>query len=472
MKKCLFSFLAIFLLLSSVSHAQWTAQPSNISAGLFIQFLDAVDTNVVWGLAADPASQLTPVQEFTKTVDGGALWIANPINNATGLSPSGIYGLNADTAWVAMFDGSAGGGKILKTIDGGTNWTWQPTAVFAPPAGFPNFVHFFDADNGICQGDPNGGYMEIYTTTDGGANWVRTPQANIAPHLPGEFGITSVYTTFGDSTMWFGTNLGRIYKTIDRGLNWTVASTPYSGLYIGDIAFRDANNGIASNGSAGASPDLIRTTDGGATWTLAAANTANIPNKVFSYVPGTDSTYFLSSPQLGGGTAFSLDDGNTWVPVDNLIHSDIEFVNPTTGWTGSNELNAPMFKWSGPIVQSCITLDGPLEFASADSVCALDSVIYSIHIDRTGDPQSRMGFNAIFYDENFVQIGNQSVPDLVSAGFPNTFVPDIGQTDIGTFYFTIFFNIAPTNEIVHFGIQVFPTQCSDDTSNIVFKPGW
>src|SRR4030095_11322486 len=267
--------IALFASFQGTVKAQWVMQPSNITAGFYVQFLDAVDTNVVWGLVADPASQLTPVQEVTKTIDGGNLWISNPITNATGLSPSSIYGLNADTAWVAMFNGVAGGGKILRTIDGGVNWTWQQTALFSAPAGFPNFVYFFNATDGICMGDPNQGYMEIYNTTDGGDNWIRTPQANIAAQLTGEFGITSVYTTYGDSTLWYGTNLGRIYKTIDRGLNWTAASTPYTGAYIGDIAFRDANNGIASNGSPGlAVPDVIRTTDGGATWTTVATNTA------------------------------------------------------------------------------------------------------------------------------------------------------------------------------------------------------
>ncbi|MBL0341641.1 MAG: T9SS type A sorting domain-containing protein [Bacteroidetes bacterium] len=429
--------------------------------------MDAVDTNVVWGIAADPANQLTPVQEFTKTVDGGNLWIAGPINNAAGLSPSGIFGLNADTAWTVMFNGASGGGSLLKTIDGGINWTAQPTAAFAAPAGFPNIVHFFDADNGITMGDPNGGYFEIYTTVDGGTNWIRTPQANIATQLTGEFGITSVYTSWGDSTLWFGTNLGRIYKTTDRGLNWTAAATPYTGFYIGDIAFRDANNGIASNGSPGALADAIRTTDGGATWTLIAANTAGILTKNLSFVPGTDSTYFLSSPQLGGGTAFSLTDANSWVLVDNLIHSDIDFVAATTGWTGSNELNAPMFKWVGPITVSCASLLGPLTFATPDSICTGESVDYSIHVDFTNDPQTRLGFNAVFYDEFFTQIGAQSVPDLVAGGFPNTFVPDPGQTTIGTLNFTIFFTVAAANEVVHFGIQVFPTQCTDDTSNFV-----
>ncbi len=81
----------------------------------------------------------------------------------------------------------------------------------------------------------------------------------------------------------------------------------------------------------------------------------------------------------------------------------------------------------------------------------------------------RIGFNAVFYDENFVQIGAQSVQNLVGAMFPNQFIPDPGTPDIGEFQFTIFFTLAAANEIVHFDIQVFPTQCSDDTSNFILN---
>lgn len=218
---------------------QWTPQVSNIDPNNYVQFIDAVDTNIVWGLTSARAGQTIPVQEFTRTVNGGSTWVAGTINNAVNHGPSSIMALNADTAWVAMFNVS-GGGTILRTDDGGANWTPQTTATFAAPGGFPNIVHFFDANDGICMGDPNGGYFEIYTTNNGGTNWVRVPQANIPANQAGEFGITDVFTSFGDSTLYFGTNQGRIYKSLDRGQSWTVASTPYTG-FLGAITFKDVN---------------------------------------------------------------------------------------------------------------------------------------------------------------------------------------------------------------------------------------
>ncbi len=349
MKKIVLAILLTFNI--SVLCAQWVPQTSNITPGYFVQFIDAVNSNVCWGLVADPLSQSTAVQEFTRTIDGGTNWSGGGISNAAGLAPSSICAIGEDTAWVAMFNPSGGAGAILKTEDGGFTWTPQPTAAFTASGNFPNMVYFWDAQTGVCMGDPTGGYFEIYITSDGGTNWTRVPSLSIAPILAGEFGITDVFCANG-STLWFGTNLGRIYKSTDFGQNWSAASTPFTGDYIGSIAFRDADNGIASEGSVGGPADFIRTTDGGATWTLAGANTGSFTTVLSScYVPGTDSTYFLSNPAAGSvnGTAYSPNDGNTWVVADALIHTDVDFVDDSTGWTGSNELDAPMFKWSTPI---------------------------------------------------------------------------------------------------------------------------
>jgi hypothetical protein len=341
---------ALLFLTGSALRAQWVSQPSNITPGLMTAFVDAVDTNVCWTLVSDPSSQTNPVQEFTRTIDG-TNWVDGFITNADGLCPSGISAINADTAWVAMFDPNGVQGKILRTDDGGANWTWQSTALFSAPGNFPDIVHFWNANNGVSMGDPTNGNFEIYTTTDGGNTWTAVPSGQIATPLPGEFGIVSVYAAQGTSNIWFGTNLGRIYYSTDNGNNWSVSQTPF-GDYIGAIAFRDAMNGLAVSGGATGSADVARTTDGGVNWTLVGTNTAGMTLKQsIVYVPGTDSTYFISTSFAGSvdGTTFSPNDGNNWVPVDNLIHTNIDFVNDSVGWTGSNELDAPMFKWSTPI---------------------------------------------------------------------------------------------------------------------------
>jgi hypothetical protein len=351
MKKILLS-IAILLACFTNVRAQWTPQVSNITPGYYVPFIDVVTDSIAWGIVADPFSQTNPVAEYTKTVDGGNLWIGGSITNAAGLAPACIFGLNADTAWAAMWNVAGGAGAILRTDDGGGTWNQQTTALFNAAGNFPNWVYFWDANNGVCMGDPTGGYMEIYTTTDGGTNWVRTPQPNIAAQLGGEFGITDVFTHQGDSTIYFGTNLGRMYKTTDRGLNWTVAPTSFFD-YIGAVAFRDANNGLCVSGGQTGSTDVSYTTDGGATWNFKGTNTGMNLILGLCYVPGSDSSYFISTPAAGSisiGTSYTPNNGTNWIPIDNLVHTDIEFINDSVGWTGSNELDAPMMKWNTPIV--------------------------------------------------------------------------------------------------------------------------
>jgi hypothetical protein len=413
MKRVLF-LLTIFFAVTSIS-AQWVSQTSNITSGYNVQFIDAVDTNVCWGIVSDPVTQGNPVQEFTRTIDGGNNWVGGFINNAGGLAPSSICAINADTAWVAMYDPTGVQGKILRTNDGGLDWTWQSTALFSAAGNFPNFVYFWNANDGVCMGDPTGGNFEIYTTTDGGNLWNAVPSIQIPTPSAGEFGITDVFRAQGDSNIWFGTNFGRIYHSSDKGNNWTVAQTPFTD-YIGAIAFRDPMNGLAVSGGPSGSVDVARTTDGGANWSLIGTNTAGMTLKQgLVYVPGTPNTYFISTPYAGSvdGTTFSPNDGNNWVPVDNLIHTDIDFVNDSIGWTGSNELDAPMFKWSTPI-------EVALDDAASQSV-DLGSSVGMI----TMNPQATFvnnGLNSNTFDVtmNISPGGYSSTQTITNLAFTNT----------------------------------------------------
>jgi len=339
------------LITNYVALAQWTPQATTITSGYVVNYIDAVSPDVCWGIVADPASQTAPVQEYTRTIDGGATWAGGTITNAAGLVAADISAINADTAWAIMFDPAGTQGKVLRTNNGGSTWAHQSTALFNAAGNFPDWIHFWDANNGVCLGDPTAGYFEIYTTMDGGAMWERVPSGNIPTPLPaGEWGIVDVSSTFGDSTVWFGTNLGRVFKSTDRGHNWTAAQTPITD-YIGTIAFRDANNGIAKNGGPSLSTDLMITNDGGATWNALGTNTANLPLSTSAcYVPGTDSTYFMGGTAAGVGSAYSPDGGINWILADALYHNDIEFVNDSIGWTGSGTIGGLVYKWLSPIV--------------------------------------------------------------------------------------------------------------------------
>jgi hypothetical protein len=93
----------------------------------------------------------------------------------------------------------------------------------------------------------------VYSTSNGGINWI-----------PGQYFPDLKDAYFIDqNTGWVVDNwdadFGRIHKTTDGGLNWTIQSTgtPHNRLY--SIFFTDANTGWA----VGEHGIILRTTNGG-----------------------------------------------------------------------------------------------------------------------------------------------------------------------------------------------------------------
>lgn len=370
----------IFILLLMCVHTfaqTWLTQATGFTApSRGITNVSIVNPNVVWASAYDGSGANAIVHDFTRTLNGGTTWTPGVYNapGISGFSTAQLFALNQDTAWVIMYNGTAGGGKVIRTNDGGANWFVQPTAAFTAPAGFGNVIHFFNANEGFCMGDPNGGYYEIYTTTNGGTNWTRVPSANIPPPLTvNEYGLTNSYAVVGNK-IWFGTTQGRIYKSNNKGLNWTVHNTPFaSNVYIHALAFKDSLNGLALGVIGTTNAGIIKTTDGGLTWTmLTTGPTGGLDAKsTIAYVPGTRGTYVIGSIyNTMPGSAYTCDDGNTWTYIDNVQHAHTSFINSNTGFSGSFNVDAftgGMFKWDGAVAPTIINND--------TTICAGNSVI-------------------------------------------------------------------------------------------------
>jgi len=122
------------VLLPSSAAAQWIEQNAGFSQpGLEVFSLDAVDANVVWALAGDWQGGYFPNQEFTRTTDGGAIWVPVVVPGAADFTGNCITAVDASTAWAAMGDPSLVlGTAIFKTTDGGGTWVRQSTAFPQP----------------------------------------------------------------------------------------------------------------------------------------------------------------------------------------------------------------------------------------------------------------------------------------------------------------------------------------------------
>ncbi len=336
MKKAL---LILFFALSFSSQAQFwqnvSTSFSTVSSGVS-EISYAIDPNTIWVSAYDGVTVANNVQKWAKTSDNGATWTSGTINvgNAN-LGIGDMSAIDASNCYVLINPTATSGtalGGVWKTSDGGVSWVKQSTASYNAATSFPNIVHFFNENDGVTMGDPAGGYFEIYTTSNGGTNWTRVASSNIPlPLNTDEFGYTGKREVRGN-TIWFGTSVGRVYRSTDKGLTWTVGDvTPvpdFGGAITsgtsGDVMFRDDNNGLLMDNNYG----LWDTTDGGTTWN-SVAYSGDYRTSQMAYVPGTPNTYVVTGNDITNdlrGTSFTEDGGLNWININ-----DLEPTPPNTG---------------------------------------------------------------------------------------------------------------------------------------------
>ena len=293
----------------------------------------AVSEDVVWLSGTGGA--------VVRTTDGGATWTASVVPGADSLQLRDVHALDAQTAW-ALSIGTGDDSRIYKTTDGGATWR----QVFANPEaeGFFDCLSMWDARRGLAFSDSVEGTFLIVTTADGGETWTRVPASALPPASEGEGGFAASGTcvaVHGTETAWIGTGNAapaRVLRTTDGGRTWTAAATPLAAgeaAGVASVAFRDAQHGVALGGDIGA-PDVVSeavafTSDGGRTWT--AGGTLPFAGAAYggAYVPGTNALLAVGP----GGAALSRDDGRTWTLLDERTFWGVAAA-PEAAWlTGS-----------------------------------------------------------------------------------------------------------------------------------------
>jgi photosystem II stability/assembly factor-like uncharacterized protein len=185
---------------------------------------------------------------------------------------------------------------------------------------FLDAMAFWDADRGIAFSDSVDGRFVILTTIDGGRSWERVPADRLPPALPGEGAFAASGTNvamFGHDQVWIGTTASRVLRSSDGGRTWTVATTPLAtgqatGIF--SIAFRDARHGVVVGGDyrkeSEAVDNAAMTADGGATWTPVRDRGLSGFRSVVAWLPGTTGALIALGP---AGADWSSDEGRTWM---------------------------------------------------------------------------------------------------------------------------------------------------------------
>jgi photosystem II stability/assembly factor-like uncharacterized protein len=365
------------------TNAQWVAvNQANIelAPNTLVVDLHAASPTTMWGVVEENTAVGRPTN-FVRTANpAGTEFVSLGVTggNST-LDVGNIHGFDNQTALASLYPPMGTGGEILRTTNGGTTWSVvSPRSAFT--GGFLNFVTMFNANEGVAFGDPNGGNFEVLRTTNGGLSWARIPNANlgITPLSPDEYGLVRSFFVLGN-TIWAGNShasgttplQGRIFKSTNQGQTWTAVNVPLPGG-VANIAFTDPLNGIANSGT-----DLIKTTDGGTTWTTVTPN-SSATGRFYWFdidaVPGTRNfisvggslaamnaeTDFGSSWSSDGVTWRNIDRGVTGQPLSSYLYFTVDAVSNVNAYVGG--LSNPMtgaggiFRWGGATLTPTRTL--------------------------------------------------------------------------------------------------------------------
>jgi photosystem II stability/assembly factor-like uncharacterized protein len=352
MKKLLLSILS-FTTVFNIANAQWVKQDTAFTVGLLppsklnANDLFAVDANVVWSMSEKPGTAAIPQfhsKQFSKTVDGGATWTHGSIAAITDttFNASNICAVDANTAFACFYGDNAAGtfGGVYRTSDGGATWALCSIAWAGASSSFPNLVHFFDANNGMVMGDPNGATtafdFEIFTTSDAGITWTAVPAANKPNILAGEYGIVDVYDAVGD-TIYFGTNKGRIFKSVDKGINWVAFQAQGGTIFMNRVVCKSGTEVVCSGAIGTGAPVYRKTINGGTNWTTVIPSGTFFTNG-YTYVPSNASlpgfwmSYGATSSAFTNYGHSVSSDFTAFTKADSVFHYQLDVVDANTAY--------------------------------------------------------------------------------------------------------------------------------------------
>lgn len=235
--------------------------------------------------------------ELLYTHDGGRQWYQGRQDQATAMITSIVPSPNFERDGVALA-GTAGAG-ILRTVDGGRSWVlcnfglqdFAVTALAVAPVWEQREIAFAATEHGLYR-SPNGG--RAWKRTDAGLEGLAVQALAVSPNSASHI------------TVFAGAETGPLSRSTDSGRTWA----PWRQGLDDAGAFAAINTLWAAPDSAlllsgTADGRILRSVDGGATWTAVVEGDAAI----LSLGNVGDTLY---AGQLREGVLASSDNGSTW----------------------------------------------------------------------------------------------------------------------------------------------------------------
>jgi photosystem II stability/assembly factor-like uncharacterized protein len=268
--------LIVWLFTASTLNAQWYWQ-NPLPQGNALRCIHFFDANTILAMGMGGT--------IIRSNDGGTNWTIMP--SFTTRSLYSTYFMNANVGFITSTSG-----YLYKTTDGGANWTETNVGV----SGILYSIKFWGSELGIIAGATG----RILRSTDGGNSWTLITTGTTQNLL----GVA-----FADSAHIYAVGAGgTIITSTDAGLSWT-AQTSGITTQLNAVEFRNSNLGIA----VGASGRILRTTNGGVNWDLISATTEYLT--AISFVDDNNGVI------IGRALLKTTDSGVSWTTVVSTFNT-------------------------------------------------------------------------------------------------------------------------------------------------------
>ena len=303
-------------------------QTSGATASL--RGVSAVNDRVVWASGTNGT--------VLRTSDGGATW--HDLKIADALDFRGLHAFDGTTTWL-LSSGPGDKSQIYKTAQ----------RVFTNPDtnGFLDAIAFWDPMHGIVLGDPVDGRFVIVTTSDGGQTWMRRPGPAALPKEGAFAASNTCLTVAGNKSVWFATSGARVFRSTDRGLTWSAATTPIrndgtsAGVF--SLAFSDRQHGVAVGGDyakpSESTANIAITSDGGATWQAPQGTRPAGYRSAVVYLADRQA-WIATGPT---GSDISVDNGKNWKQFDSSAFNALSAVSSHATWAVGPNGRIARLRW-------------------------------------------------------------------------------------------------------------------------------
>jgi photosystem II stability/assembly factor-like uncharacterized protein len=274
----------------------WQKLETGVSGIFFDIIIHPMDVDTIF---------IATTEGIFKSTDAGNNWTAvNSGLTSLGISSLTICDANPNVLYAGCWELPV----VFKTSNGGATWS----TVFSGSTGEHTRTVVVDPTNANIVYTSEYECGGILKSTDGGATWTKTV---VLDYINMDANVI-VVDPINPGIVYFGRNVGQLFKSVDSGSNWTEKTNGFTSG--GDIHALAVNSFDNDNILVGTMASIFRSADAGQSWSEGNSGLNYTHIAALAIDPVNSQVIFAGT--MGGGVSISTDGGKTWHAANNGVN--------------------------------------------------------------------------------------------------------------------------------------------------------